>query len=453
MLSFQIQNGFNELDFIFDSETCIVLSEIKNVFSEITRKWFDGNLIFAIIETVTISEVSSIGTTEYISYKSVDEIKNNIHKEYLEIIDTIQGTEFGGPSKYYDWYRREEFYYAFGLNLDAKPIKPIILNSIKIEPEPKPDSKQYISDYDKVLTDSEIRQFYDNYITCLLSKEWFKELPHYFILVKPISIKDKESNLFIPLGNLYLKVGTNTKVNLNDYKKYVNYLKSVWFNKYGDKILKEYSEKKISDEYKPKIMGSKPLENKLNKTLFKVGGKDKTLNDFYYYAFDFENYAILKEEHLFKSDSLFIKKLIASHNNKSSISELIKNTYDRKDDRLNVLNKAATGLEAFKSIDLPEIKYFLLLLSKRRLALLLLLVFGFTVSETHNTLSFGEREPKKKPKAKSHTDFLGTQLFIFNPNRPSKLIEQLADKDKSFLTEIAKVIKKAHPEFESSFLN
>jgi hypothetical protein len=437
MSSFEIYNDFNELEFLFDSNW-------EDVFGEITKIRFGENLLFAIIETVTISEVSSIGTTQYISYKSVPIIENKIHKEYMEIIDTIKGTNFGSPSQYYDWYKREKFYYAIGENKDVKPISPTILNSKIIEPEPKPDSKKYISEYDKILSDGEIRNFFTDYTKCLLSKDWFKELPHYFILVKPISIRDKETNLFIPLGNLYLKIGTKRKVDIKEYKKYVHHLKSVWFNKFGDKILKEYSEKKTSDEYKPKILLSKPLLNKFTKPLFKIAGKAISLNDFFYYAFDLDGYAQLKHDHLFYSDHVFIKKLVAMHTNKTEITRAIKETYDCKDDTLNILNKTVTGL---KNLDEGSIKYFLLLLSKRRLALALLLIFGFKLDEAHNTLSFGTRDPKTSLITKDHTDYFLNNLFITQSNSPSNIIHLLADREEFFLKKIVEQIKKVTPSF------
>ncbi len=79
MADFKIHNDFSDLDFLFDSES-------TDIVADITKKRFKENLLFAIIETVTISRVKGIGTTQYLSYKKVDFIEKTIHKDYLEII-------------------------------------------------------------------------------------------------------------------------------------------------------------------------------------------------------------------------------------------------------------------------------------------------------------------------------------------------------------------------------
>jgi hypothetical protein len=441
---FQIYDDFNELEFLFDSNW-------NDVFGEITKKRFGANLLFAIIETVTISEVSSVGTTQYISYQSIDIIQDKIHKEYMDVIEVIKGTEFGSPSQYYDWYKREKYYYALGENKNAEPIYSPLLNSKIIDPELKPESNKYIKEYDRKLSDYELKKFFTDYTNCLLSKDWFKELPHYFILVKPISIRDKETNLFIPLGNLYLKIGTNIKVEIKEYMKYVNHLKSAWFNKFGDKILKEYSEKKTSDEYKPKLLNSSTLRNKLAKPLFKNGGKEISLNDLFYYTFDLDaNSQLLdKRIYLFYSDHSFIKKMIGMHSDKEAIKTLIKNTYDSKDDPLNVLNKTVLAL---KGVDENSIKYFLLLLSKRRLALALLLIFGFTLEETHETIAFGERTTKTTSTTKDHADYLVNNLFITGSNNLKDAVHHLADREILFLKNLLHEIRKLKSDFPSKWL-
>ena len=243
MTNFTINNDFNDFEFLINSESTDKLGDI-------TKHWFKKNLLFATIETVTISKLHGIGTTQYISNKNLEIIKNKIHKEYLEIIESLNGKNFGSPSQYYDWYKRDKFYYVIGENKNAEPTTGTTLNSLIIEPEENSNAEEYIKDYDKVLTDGEIRNFLTEYTNCFESKEWFNELPHFFILVKPISNYDKETKQYIPLGNFYIKIGTIHKVDVEEYKRFVNHLKSVWFNIFGYKILKEYSEKIIRDKFK-----------------------------------------------------------------------------------------------------------------------------------------------------------------------------------------------------------
>lgn len=434
MSTYKIHNDFNELNFSDDSS-------LKDLFDRITKEVFGNDLQFAIIETTTIGNTSGVGTTQYIAYKGSKYIQDTIHKEYFDIIKVIKDTEFGSPSKYYDWYKLSEYYYAIGSNKTAtKASTTQTLNSKILEPHKKDwSAEQYITDYETKLTEEGIKQFFKQYVDCLLKKDWFRELPHYFVLVKPISIKD-ETGLYIPLGNFYLKIGTAEKVDLKEYKKYVSHLQAAWFNKFGAKILKEYSDKKISDWYKPKTHLSKALETILFRSQFKYGGNKITLNDLFYYAFDLDGYANFKETHLLYSKHKFVQELIAIYKDKEKIKEKIKETYDSKIDPLNFLNKEVKGL---KTIDEETIKYFLLLLSKRRLALALLLIFGFDLDEAHSSLAFGERNRT----GENHSSFFSTNLFITQLNNLKKLIPLLADREELFLKNIVAEIKKKDPSF------
>jgi hypothetical protein len=433
---FEIYNDFNELEFLFDSKW-------EDVFGELTKKRFGDNLLFAAIETVTISEIKSIGTTQYISYRSVEDINNIIHKEYLDVVKEIKGTSFGSPSQYYEWYKRKKYYYAIGKNEICSIPQSTILNTVIIEPTERPESKKYISDYDKKLTDTELKQFFADYTKCLLSKEWFKELPHFFILVKPISIQDEDTGLYIPLGNLYLKIGTKNKVDIYDYKKYVNHLKSAWFNKFGTKILKEFSEKKSSDEYRPKHELHPNLDKKLSIQFYKFDSKPVTINDYFYYAFDSDEFYNLRHTNLIYSKNPLILSLIKVFDNKGKIIETIKEKFDTKEDPKNILTKNIKGLKHKDPASTQTIEYFLLLLSKRRLALLLLFVFDFSIEETHSCVTFGNRLEQSTPE--SAEIYLRENLFIYPTKKLNKKL--LADREALFLQHIIEKIQESNSSF------
>lgn len=422
-------------------------SSFEDLCEKTTRDAFDGSLLFALIETTTISNVSGVGTTQYIAYKNYDYIRETIHKDYDEIIGAIKGTKFGGPSKYYDWYKRSEYYYAVGSNeVTASETSLRLLETHTIDLREKGAAEKYVTDYTTKLSDTVIREFFEQYVKCFQRKEWFNELPHYFILVKPVSIKD-EANLYIPLGNLYLVIGTDRQIDIKEYKKFVGRLQAAWFNKFGGKLLKEFSTKRISDEYKPKTALSKPLENRLSKELFKFKGKHFTLNDFFYYAFDSDEYTYLKKDYLLHSEHEFVKALVTNANDKTKLVATIKEWYDRKDDPFNILNKTATG-EGLKSLDVGSIKYFLLLLSKRRLALALLLVFEFSLEEAHLALVFGERKSKETFEPKDHTVFFVNNLFITQSDPVKNIVPLLADREELFLRRIVEKVRLTKPTFK-----
>src|SRR5688500_4606153 len=108
MKPYTIHGDFHELEFRANSS-------FEDLCENITKDAFDGSLLFALIETTTISNVSGVGTTQYISYKGDDYIKNTIHKDYEEIINVMKGYKRGSPVKYYHWYKQSP-YCAIGHN-------------------------------------------------------------------------------------------------------------------------------------------------------------------------------------------------------------------------------------------------------------------------------------------------------------------------------------------------
>ncbi|HRI05255.1 MAG TPA: hypothetical protein PLL77_16075 [Pyrinomonadaceae bacterium] len=436
---FKIHDDFSELEFPADSS-------FDELCEKITHSAFGESLLFALVETTTISNVSGVGTTQYISYKPYDYIQNTIQEDYKAIIDLMKGYKLGSPVKYYHWYKRSQYYCVIGSN-DGAPPPPqmLLLQPHKIDPGPKGSAEEYIIDYPTPLTGEWIRDFVEKYVQCFLTKDWFKELPHYFLLVKPVSIKD-EVDLYIPLGNIYLVVGTSRQIEVADYKKYVSQLQAAWFNKFGGRLLKEFSTKRISDEYKPKILDCGTLANSLKKPLFNYDGKEFTLNDFYYYAFDSDAYVHLKERYLLNADHKFIDDLIQHTGDNKRIVEIIGAWHNQKDYEYNFLNCTANG--GLKTFDENSVKYFLRLLSKRRLALALLLVFDFSLEETHLALVFGDkRKSKENYDRKDHTSFLSSNLFIMQPHPKEKMLPLLADRDKVFLTKIVEKIRRTTPSF------
>lgn len=436
---FEIYNNFNELEFLYDSNS-------KDIFGDITKNRFGENLLLAIIETVTIGDKTSIGTSQYLSYKPKEYILNTIHKDYIKIIEAIENSSIGTPVKYYNWYKRDKYFYVMGSNdLEFKE-KIYLLNSEIVPQTNHPNSEEYIPEYDDEISDDTIKTSLENYSKLLLKTEWFRAIPNFFILAKPISIKD-DSELYIPLGNIYLIIGTKEKVDLNTFKKYVNHLKAVWFNQFGHKILKEYSEKKRSDEYKPKHILHNNLGTKLKAELFKVRGNPKSLNDFYYSTFDLDGNNECIDENLLYSSSEFIMHIIKSVNSFTNLSSEIHSYFDSKKDENNILTKNKSGLKKHTEINKKSISYFLQLLSKRRLALFLLYVCDYTEEQTHSIVTFGEKTGTTANK--SVEIYLRDNLLIY-PDK-SYNFDLLADREVLFLKRTFAEIKKKFPNFHTIY--
>lgn len=424
-------------------------SKVEDIVKGIIEKRLGKNrLLLAIIETVTISRIQGIGETIYLAYKSVDYIKKTIHKDYKSIIDEIKGTSFGSPIKYYNWYERDSHYYVIHKNDNHLALTYNTLNGHPIPPELKNKDEKYIEDFDKVITDDELDSFYKKYTSCFLSKDWFKELPNYFILAKPIAIQDKQTKSHIPLGNLYVTIGTEEEVGIEIYQELVKDLRSFWFHKYGDTILKEYSLKKRSNLYKPKIEQHKNLKKKFDEQLFTLNGKPITFDDLYYYAFDLDytQTFIENEAYLLYSDNSLIEHIAKKDpNNKQELINFINTSFSTFSDKdpINFIKCNKKKLKELNSISTDGIKYFLQLLSKRRFALMLLFVYELSEEETHKCITYGSRE---NVNTDSTTIYLRENLFIYPGKFPfnEKL---LSDKERRFLENVVSKIKEKHPTF------
>lgn len=431
-------------------------SKVEDIVKGIIEKRLGkSNLLLAIIETVTISRIQGIGETICLAYKSVDYIKKTIHKDYKDIIDEIKETSFGSPIKYYNWYERDSHYYVIHKNENFLPLTYNTLNGHPITPELKNKDEKYIEDFDKVITDEELDSFYKKYTSCFLSKNWFKELPNYFILAKPIAIQDKQTKSHIPLGNLYVTIGTVTEVGIDIYQELVKDLRSFWFHKYGDTILKEYSLKKRSNLYKPKLEQHPNLSKKFKEVLFTLNAKPITFDDLYYYAFDLDytQTFIENEAYLLYSDHNLIE-IITKQNpiNKNELIEFINTSFlgYSKNDPINFIKCNKKKLKDLNSIGTEGIKYFLQLLSKRRFALMLLYVYELSEEETHMCITHGNREYATA--TPNTTIYLRENLFIY-PGGFAFNEKLLSDKERLFLENVVFKIKEKHPDFTCKNFN
>lgn len=436
MSSVPVKNDFNELDYSEFSKP----GEF-DLFG-VTKEVFGDSLLLAIIETTTIGNESGVGTTQYISYKGRTYIENKIDKDYKAIIDRMKDSDLpGGPSAYFHWYRRDRYYYVIDENTAAPGSENGVktLTNVIIPQKEKENSEQYIREYPKELTDPELKSFFSEYVRCLLQFDWFGELPNYFVLVKPLSVKDESTGLYIALGNLYLKIGTDRKIELPEYKKYVGLVQAAWFDKFGSKILREYSSKKISDVYKPKVAEAKTLATRLNRPM---KPNEFRLNDFFYSAFDLGEHTELRKKHLLADRppfEKFVNDLVENHKNKEQLVETIRGHLAID----GMLDATAEGLEKFIAIDAYAIKYFFVVLSKRRLALALLLVFNFKLNEAHEALLSGDRTDC----GTEHSKFFNTALFIMQANTFEAIGPTIADGERDFLNGLIDKIRKTDPDF------
>ncbi|MCZ2129686.1 MAG: hypothetical protein LC109_05400 [Bacteroidia bacterium] len=424
---------------------------IKDIIKEdiIFKHIQEDNFLLGIIETVTISDIVGVGKTLYYAYEPYEYIKETIHSDYEKIIEDINKTQLTSPINYHSWYERDKHYYVIDKNNNCElPTYNILeshIGTLKNLEENHADIKK-----DKNLTSTDLEEFYKTYTKCFLNKDWFKKIPHYFILAKPISIKDENNNSFIPLGNMYVVIGTKNKVEIGVYQEIVKSLRRLWFQQNGHKILQEHLEKKRSDLYRPPKEKSVAIDTRLKAVASKEHKKKKgnfpSLNDFYYAAFDLRSsHTELKDKYLINSEWSIIKTLIYNYNDKNKISnELISYKNKSKDLDTYFLEKTAES-STLSKIDEDSIKYFLLLLSRRRLALALCLVFNFKENEVHHTF-IGQALTENNSEDAIRRLFK-TALFIIGHSTIKDMASYLSQKDKDFLEDIKKEIRRIDPNF------
>jgi hypothetical protein len=408
--SFDILNNFDEYHEIIPPEA--THHDIEVLIS----KSFNKELLLCIIENVTVGNIRGIGTTHLRHVKQPDEELQKVIDEYWEIINKLQ-LEMAGIATYFDWYQRFESYVIRGENKHAKP--PIIrghnwANKVK---KAEPGLNEYIKNKDQELTDDYIKRFLSRYVELLNEKSWFANLPFYEIIVKPISVFDEYTSKFIPLGNLYLHFGTTERKELSFYKDLVNKIILVWFRNYGARIVREietqpntgYTEGKESDKHIPRFRIVKHSE-KLRKTKVNDFNNFKLI-DLYEKLFDDPEKKEWVFDHLIHHDNEVFKDLVnilkLTQSNKNEINNII----HRIRDTATIYRECS--LEKYSNIDDKCLEAFVKILSKRRIALVFILLLGFSPEMINPLITSGDR--LRSTTIDSTIKYLWNNLFIPYP--------------------------------------
>lgn len=427
---YDIYHNFNRLDF-WEEPTS------DDVFLEIAKHRFLDTLIFVQIEIVTIYKDYTEGQTYYLT-----KLKPNIesiHQDFIEITNEMNKTENGNIFKNFNWYKRDYFHYVIGKNPQSAMPHLVAHYKTKIyEEKINQKTAKYFDNYSTGLNDKgKIYSYFDTFTKKFLLKPWFKQISNYFILIKPISIPNVESTSHIALGNMTIILGTKKAQKPSDYKKFVNHIKLAWFQKHGARILKEYSDKELSDFYLPKYKLHPNLKNK-----FEHKDRQSTLlMNYYRNAFDDEKYLQYKNQFLLFTDHEIVKELIIicklnkgdSINTKLLLSNKIQSQYQLRVPT-NILTTNMEGLLKNTEINVEGIIYFFKWLSKRRLALLLLHALTFTVTETAGLI---QSIAYKNVKYKTAVIYLRSNLLIYPDIKAKKGLDfnytLISDREKVFL--------------------
>lgn len=431
-MDYEIYNNFDEYHIIVPKGTS---HEHVEVFID---HYFSDEVQLCILENVTINNIKGVGTTHIKTIKySEGEKPKDILIEYHKIISQLK-TELASPASYFDWYQRHGSFLIIGNNSTSNNRRPLGYTWIR---EKTPDQHEYITIHNQECNEAYLKKYFQRYLELLSTKRWFSELPHFCVIVKPISVYEESNQKFIPLGNLYLVLGTKNKKNIDYYRDFINKLMVIWLRNSGGKVLKELNStvESSTDEYIPKFTSAK---HKDKLSLTKINQFDTfKLNDLFEALLDNSK----GDKYLFDSNY---------HNiNNEVFSPLYKIIETKGDSNSNgkqpILNTLQELLKPFRDISLDKydtindecLKKFVLILLKRKIVLAYMLIGELSLQEINYILVGQDNQPS----IESISKYLWNNLFIPNakiyneklPERKKNAIEKitstLSNHEKGFL--------------------
>lgn len=353
-------------------------------FHHVVTEAFGDDLVFSVIEHVTISSLVGVGHMHaYYHRYATDEPLKALLKQYEAKIKEMESHPLKGLSSKPDWYRREGGCLVSGTN-DTPTITRLSEGQWYYQPRtPRPEGTKYISDEDSApLEDDDIKKYLDDYIGKLQELPWFKSAKHHCTIVRPISLRDKDASdetTYIPLGNLYLHFGTQQPRSLEFYQDLVNKLMWVWFRNNGYALWKELSALPTEGD---------PPHKRYEPQLNEAGGKGKLTtkahggkpwHDFFEAAFkDLDADGMPKfASRLIRFDSKMFADLKSSTNPKSDIKDLVTKYLTSVKGKRKLLNGFANPASS------DALQAFEYVLNVRRCAQILLYVCKLDAEKVH----------------------------------------------------------------------
>ena len=403
-----------------------------NDFKALIDKLFpyqDKNLIFCLIEIVTLTDAKDAFGEIYLFSDHSKEEGKKIIAEYKQIVQKVKNEKkYIKIQETLQWYRKNSY---------------ILLkqnNDVEFQfPNPPPDWEQdpgtqeeLKPDYPKPkngdLSESQIQEYLQFYADILHQKFGFKDYPYYCIIVRPISaIEGKDT---IPLGNLYLHFATVQKEEDKEfYPRLISELLLVWFKKKGVKIIQEImrkdndgSKKKPHNDHIP-IM---PYKEKTDKSIRIRALLDKVYNK----SELLEN---LNNRHKFIKENfipIFLKHraIVKDDNAEEDLSEY----WD---------NRGRLGFnDKYKTISEEDFIYTIV---RRQIALVMILLFRYNPKNVHFYLVYEDNGLDNKTEG-SIRGWFRANLYMGKVERDDfqkKVYNCISRKEKDFLNQCKDLIK------------
>lgn len=216
-------------------------------FHALINKYFSDkdDLIFCLLEMVTLSDIDAIGETYLYSTCTKKESKE-ILAQYKKIVTKVLSNFNNSISEYLDWYKRSSY-----ILIKANQVEyscPFQSPNWEQEPssvENEHDRLKYGKQIENGLNEKQIQDYLQFYANLLHNELDFKEYPHYCIIVRPVSVVEGQE--VEPLGNLYLHFATVEEREVDFYLHLINDFLIVWFKRKGVKIIREIKQKTIGE--------------------------------------------------------------------------------------------------------------------------------------------------------------------------------------------------------------
>lgn len=273
-----------------------------------------NDLLFCLLEMVTLSDLDAIGETYLYSIYSKSEGKE-VLSQYRSIVNNVISKYKFSIAEYLDWYKR----HTYILIRSNKTTYDVPHQTPDWEQEPSTiesqhDRSKFGKQLESCLHENQIQDYLQYYAKLLHENFDFKKYPNYCIIIRPISVC--EGKEVIPLGNLYLHFATLVEKDSKFYFRLINDFLIVWFRKKGVRIIKEIQKKTIQEQthknnsYKDYLPNFSVLlhpgaHSRLSR---KLKNSDLSLEDYYDLIFANDQYRNALCEKLGKLKELIIPK-------------------------------------------------------------------------------------------------------------------------------------------------
>jgi len=215
-----------------------------------------GDLLFSIIETTSLSNLTNIGET-FLFGEFTDKGAIEILENYEEVIIAMKEEFKVSPAEFEDWYNRDATFIYRGQNKSDKKFRNLHWHTADGHLGKSKPINFYPSGEREEL---DFPNYLSVYAEKLFGKLGLADYPHYCIILKPLSLRSTQTakTTYQPLGNFYLLFGTKTEKSEKFYLDLINFLVLVYINSKWEPLFNELKtlEKTIEDDIYPQFKKS-----------------------------------------------------------------------------------------------------------------------------------------------------------------------------------------------------